>query len=446
MSEDNTRDDDRTGSSSTGASEQGQAGTSVPGAAGQDEGGAVRTESCPCTDPAELNLSIDLGRIEVALDDGASAVDVEVRVDERDASGQGSWGAHGGQAVPGAPGVQFNMPQGIAEVLNWLKDASRQSGSNRTSGQDFPFGGKGFPFGGPDSPFGGKNFPFGGADSPFGKNFPFGDQEATPGSPGTATPGQGGFASGGGTASGGSASAGAPGTEFDLGELAAAAVRATEVTWSGTSRRLVVRSPSGMPLRMVPLVLTVRAPAGSRITLHTRSGQITVTGRSGTASAEAGSGDITLDRVGGDLNLSTGSGAASVRAVTGRTSAKTGSGNLVLDALDGPADLQSGSGNVRLGTIRADLSARASSGDVTIDNAEAGRLDLTTGSGDVRIAVHAGAAAELDVRSGSGRARSELTVSDTAPTGATTALHIHGRTGSGNVLVTRALSGAGAAS
>jgi len=74
-----------------------------------------------------------------------------------------------------------------------------------------------------------------------------------------------------------------------------------------------------------------------------------------------------------------------------------------------------------------------------------GSIKVTTGSGDVRIAVHAGAAAELDVRSGSGRARSELTVSDTAPSGATTALHIHGRTGSGNVLVTRALSGAGAA-
>lgn len=439
MSEDNTRDDDRTEPSNTG-----DAGDS--GSTGHDEAGAVRTESWPCTEPAELDLSIELGRIEVALADDATEVDVELRVDERDASGSGAWGGQGGwggRAVPGAPGVQFSMPQGIAEVLNWLKEAGGQAGSNRTTGQDFPFGGKNFPFGGPDSPLG-KNFPFGGPDSPFGKNFPFGDQDATPGSPGTATGGEGGFSSGG-TASGGSATPGAAGSEFDLAELAAAAVRATELTWSGASRRLVVRSPADMPLRMVPLVLTVRAPAGSRLTLHTGSGQITVTGRSGTASAEAGSGDITLDRVGGDLNLSTGSGGATVRAVSGRTSAKTGSGNLVLDTLDGPAELRSGSGNVRLGTTRADLSARASSGDVTIDNAEAGRLDLTTGSGDVRVGVHAGAAAELDVRSGSGRARSELAVSDTAPADATGALHIHGRTGSGNVLVTRALSAAGAA-
>jgi hypothetical protein len=409
MSEDNTRDDDRTTQSEQSEpSEPSDTGADT-GPAGEQGDAAVRTESWPCTEPAELTLSIELGRIEVALDDNASAVDVELRVDERDASGhggQGGWGSHGGWGTQGGSGVQFNMPQGVAELLNWLKDASGQSGSNRTTGQDLPFGGKGFPFGGPDSPFGGRNFSFGNRDA----------SEAPGGR-----------------------------SEFDLGELAAAAVRATELTWSESGRRLLVRSPSGMPLRMVPLVLTVRAPAGSRVTLHTGSGEITVTGRSGTARADAGSGDITLDRVGGDLNLTTGSGGASVRAVSGRTSAKTGSGTLVLDALDGPAEVQSGSGSVRLGTIRADLSARASSGDVTIDNAEAGRLDLTTGSGDVRIGVHAGAAAELDVRSGSGRARSELTVSDTAPTGAATALHIHGRTGSGNVLVTRALSAAGAA-
>jgi hypothetical protein len=59
--------------------------------------------------------------------------------------------------------------------------------------------------------------------------------------------------------------------------------------------------------------------------------------------------------------------------------------------------------------------------------------------------VHAGVAAELDLQSGSGRARSELDVSDTAPTSGAAVLRIHGRTGNGDVLVTRALSPAGAA-
>jgi len=61
--------------------------------------------------------------------------------------------------------------------------------------------------------------------------------------------------------------------------------------------------------------------------------------------------------------------------------------------------VQSGSGDLRLGSVRADLLARAAPATLTIEDAEAGRLDLTTGSGNVRLGVHAGVAAELDLRS-----------------------------------------------
>jgi hypothetical protein len=52
--------------------------------------------------------------------------------------------------------------------------------------------------------------------------------------------------------------------------------------------------------------------------------------------------------------------------------------------------------------------------------------------------VHSGVAAELDVFSGSGRARSELDVTTEPPAGGAATLTIRGRTGSGDVLVTRA--------
>jgi hypothetical protein len=51
--------------------------------------------------------------------------------------------------------------------------------------------------------------------------------------------------------------------------------------------------------------------------------------------------------------------------------------------------------------------------------------------------VHAGVVAELDLSSGSGRARSELDVQRTAPP-REPGLRLRGRTASGDVLVTRA--------
>lgn len=322
----------------------------------------VRGESWPCPQPAELDLSVDVGRIAVTLADGAGAVEVELRVEQ-------SWGG--------------GWHRGLTSVFNWLNEATGGSSSIRVGGREFSFGGLG-------------------------------------------------------------------GGHFDLGELAGGdlideAVRGAEVTWSASARRLVVRSSRSLPARLVPLAVTVRAPAGSGMVLGSGAGPITVSGRSGTADVHAGTGDVELDTVGGDLRLRTGSGAASVRAVAGRAKAKAGSGDITVDAVNGPAELQTGSGDLRLGGVRADLFARTGSGDLTVADAQAGRLDLTTGSGHLRVGVHPGVAAELDLRSGSGKARSELEVSDTAPATAQAALRIGGRTGSGDVLVTRALSAAGAA-
>jgi hypothetical protein len=80
---------------------------------------------------------------------------------------------------------------------------------------------------------------------------------------------------------------------------------------------------------------------------------------------------------------------------------------------------------------------RTGSGDVTVSDARSGDLEITTGSGGVRIGVHPGVGAELDLVSGSGKARSELDVSGEAPQ-KPTALQVRGRTGSGDVLVARA--------
>lgn len=236
----------------------------------------------------------------------------------------------------------------------------------------------------------------------------------------------------------GNATGSGDGEGLDPARLAAEAVRGAEITWSEPARRLVVRSSQELPLRVVPLLVTITAPAGSRVAARTGAGDVTVTGSAGWAAVRTGSGGVTLGPVDGDADVTTGSGDISVGEVSGRSRVRTGSGAITLAAAGGSTDIKAGSGDVEVGAVAGDLQVRTGSGDVRISDARSGSHDLTTGSGELRVGVHPGVRARLDLSSGSGSARSELEVDASAPEQGTP-LQVRGRTGSGDVLVTRAV-------
>jgi hypothetical protein len=228
------------------------------------------------------------------------------------------------------------------------------------------------------------------------------------------------------------------GEGYDSAQLAADAVRGVEITWSEPARRLVVRSSQELPLRVVPLLVTVTAPTGSRVAARTGAGDVTVSGRAGWAAVRTGSGRATLGAVDGDADVTTGSGDITLGDVTGRSRVRTGSGAIALAGTGGSSDIKAGSGDVELGAVAGDLHVRTGSGDLRISDARAGSYDLTTGSGELRVGVHPGVRARLDLSSGSGAARSELDVGAVAPEQGAP-LQVRGRTGSGDVVVTRAV-------
>lgn len=220
------------------------------------------------------------------------------------------------------------------------------------------------------------------------------------------------------------------------------AVRAAEISWSeaGSGNDLVgltVRSTTDLPLRMVPLVVTVWAPPGSRVTARTGAGDVTLHGSAGRATVRTGAGTARTGDVDGDADITTGSGDVAVGAVRGRARIRTGSGAVSVAALGGVTDVKAGSGDVTLGEVTADVGVRTGTGAVDVADARSGRVELTSGSGGLRIGVHAGVLAEVDLSSGSGRARSDLDVRQTAPAQEAT-LRLRGRTASGDVVVTRA--------
>ncbi|BBG00765.1 MULTISPECIES: DUF4097 family beta strand repeat-containing protein [Pseudonocardia] len=220
------------------------------------------------------------------------------------------------------------------------------------------------------------------------------------------------------------------------GDPSADALEAVTIEWSETGRRLVVRGPEEPALSAVPLIVTVSAPAASRPAVRTGAAAVEVTGRASWAAVRTGSGTARLAEVTGEADITTGSGGIDLGSCGGRAQLRTGSGEIEAGSIGGPSRVRTGSGDIRLGELTGDLEVRSGSGDVVISDAVSGDVRLSTGSGNVRVGVHSGVAAELDLSTGSGRARSELEVHDGAP--GERAVRLSGRTGSGDVLVTRA--------
>lgn len=221
------------------------------------------------------------------------------------------------------------------------------------------------------------------------------------------------------------------------GDPRADAVDAVEIGWSAEGRRLVVRGPEDPALGAVPLAVTVTAPAGSRLAARTGAAGVELSGRAAGVAVRTGSGTARVAQVSGDADVTTGSGGIDLGSCTGRAQLRTGSGTVEVGSLGGPSRVRTGSGDITLGELTGDLEVRSGSGDVVLADAVSGEVRLGTGSGNVRVGVHSGVAAALDLTTGSGRARSELDVHGGAP-GSTPGLRLSGRTASGDVLVTRA--------
>jgi hypothetical protein len=224
----------------------------------------------------------------------------------------------------------------------------------------------------------------------------------------------------------------------DPEERAARAVAAVEIALD--DGRLTVRGPREVALRSVPLLVTVHAPAGSGVAVRAGAAPVEVTGRPGAVDVRT-TGGVRLDEVVTRSAVRCGAGGVAVRRVGGVLRVKGGAGDVTLDEVAAPVEVVAGSGSVEADRVTADLTVRCGSGDVTVRDASAGALDLTTGAGSVRVGVHAGVDASVDLRSATGTASSDLPVSRTRPeggdqpAGGAPPLRIRGRAAAGSALV-----------
>ncbi|GAA3369859.1 DUF4097 family beta strand repeat-containing protein [Streptomyces sannanensis] len=227
----------------------------------------------------------------------------------------------------------------------------------------------------------------------------------------------------------------------------------TEVTYA--SGVLTVRTPKpNLFGRTGAVDVTVELPTGSRIDMTGAWVQVLGEGRLGEVRVKTSSGDVRLDTT-GPLKLTASHGSITVDRVEGTAEITTSSGSLRVGLVDGPAVLKNSHGTTTVGAATGELRVSGANGDIEIRRAEdsvtattahgalrvgevaCGTVQLETSYGAIEVGVREGAAAWLDVSSGSGQVRNALTASET-PEKTEGTVEVRARTRYGNIDIRRA--------
>jgi Putative adhesin len=134
--------------------------------------------------------------------------------------------------------------------------------------------------------------------------------------------------------------------------------------------------------------------------------------------SETGSGDVTVEGIGGPVEAETGSGDVKMNSVHGNVRVETGSGDAKFEGIEAErVEIKTGSGDVQLRDLQCALLASTGSGDIQAGGRPTGRWRLDTGSGEVSLHLPSDLAFDLDAHSDSGDIRTHtltLTVEGSA--------------------------------
>ncbi|GAA3215855.1 DUF4097 domain-containing protein [Dactylosporangium siamense] len=201
------------------------------------------------------------------------------------------------------------------------------------------------------------------------------------------------------------------------------------------------------------IAVLVELPTGSSVRGDVTVGDIDSTGALGDCRFKSSVGRFRLDQT-GHLHADT-VGHVAAGTVAGDAEVATGSGDVRIGEIRGAAVIKSSNGPIEIGTVTGQLRARAANGTITVDRADAGvdaktsngairvgrvareSVTLVTASGDLAVGVAKGTAAWLDLKTGHGRVRNELTDIDQGPEKSEETVEVHAHTSFGDISIRR---------
>jgi len=201
------------------------------------------------------------------------------------------------------------------------------------------------------------------------------------------------------------------------------------------------------------VLVAVEVPIGSSLDLYSGMGNLRADGEFGDAALstgmgevrigtcagiriKSGSGDVTVERSVGPVDITTASGTISGGDLEGSGRIKNGNGETVVGTIVGSVEIKASNGNIVVSHVDGDVSARSANGSIRVIEAVRGALSATTTTGGIRVGVRPGTAAWLDLTSKQGQVRNLLTAGD-APADTTNSVRITARSGYGDVVLQR---------
>jgi hypothetical protein len=241
-------------------------------------------------------------------------------------------------------------------------------------------------------------------------------------------------------------------------------VKGSNSWWGGSSDEAVAKVAQNPPIaqagniikigedhsdwfRHVSVDYDITTPANTMLVADSGSGDLQLSGLTGTVKGHTGSGSIRAEKLGSGSKLDTGSGSIDANELMGSTYLQTGSGEIHARlGSSGDVTAGTGSGSIRLENVRGSLKAETGSGSIEISGQPTAPWKLETGSGEIMLRV-GNAHFNLDAETGSGSVKSDPPLTITTH-GSIDKHHVQGsvngggptvkaETGSGSIQITQ---------
>ena len=233
---------------------------------------------------------------------------------------------------------------------------------------------------------------------------------------------------------------------------------AEQTTIDFVDGRIFVTAPKGW-LHWVPrsgrgsIDVRIDVPTESNVEGSVGVGALRCVGRIGECRGKAGVGDVLIEEcttvtiavgagaveVGyahGDVEVKT-TGAVRLGTIEGGAVIKTSNGDTAIREVAGDPRVTGANGNVVIEQAHGSVQAKSANGDIRLDSAERGTIGAVTARGKVQIGVREGVAAWLDLETGFGRVRNELSTAGEPGPGDET-IDVRARTAFGDITIRRA--------
>jgi hypothetical protein len=170
----------------------------------------------------------------------------------------------------------------------------------------------------------------------------------------------------------------------------------------------------------------IELPTGSRLRCEAALVPLRSSGTLGECRYRTGVGDLTIEDVTGDVDLS------------------TATGEVRIERIGGSADLTNSNGDIWVGEVSGEIRARAAAavtakaanGDIHLGEVSCGEVVASTACGKVDIGIRSGVAAWLDLHTGFGHVRNLLESTD-RPDPSEETVKVRARTSFGDITIRR---------